>query len=87
MIKKIQRNLEAGIKKKCNEALQAAKNRDKSIESGCEFVEACVRYMHYMEGIRTAVVSTESLPSGDTEKAIEHPEQAGHKHWSCQTIE
>ena len=67
MIKKIQTHLAVTINEKFNRALQAGKNKDKNTESGREFVEAYVQYMHYVEGIHTAIISTGAHHSEDTE--------------------
>ena len=80
MIKKMQTHLAETIKEKFNKALQASKNKDKNIESGREFVEAYVQYMHYMEGIHATITSTGGHHSEGTEVGMEHGEQAEHKH-------
>jgi len=66
MIKKIQTHLASAIREKFNKALKASKNKDKSIESGREFVEAYVQYVHYVEGIHAAIMSTEIHHSENT---------------------
>jgi hypothetical protein len=57
MIKKISGHMAGAIKEKFNKALEAEKNKDKSVEAGREFVETYVTYMHYVEGIHTAIMS------------------------------
>ncbi len=57
MIEKINGHMATAIKEKFNKALEAKKNKDKSVEAGREFVEAYVIYMHYVEGIHTAITS------------------------------
>jgi hypothetical protein len=57
MIKKISGHMAAAIKEKFTKVVEAKKNKDKSVESGREFVEAYVTYMHYIEGIHTAIMS------------------------------
>jgi hypothetical protein len=57
MIKKMSGHLATAIKEKFNKALESQKNKDKSVEAGREFVEAYVTYMHYIEGIHTAIMS------------------------------
>ena len=37
--------------------MEAKKNKDESVAAGREFVEAYVTYMHYVEGIHTAIMS------------------------------
>jgi len=58
MSKKISGHMTAAIRKKFTKVLEAKKNKDKSVEAGREFVEAYVTYMHYVEGIHTAIMST-----------------------------
>ena len=57
MIKKISGHMAAAIKEKFTKVVEAQKNKDKSVEAGREFVEAYVIYMHYVEGIHTAIMS------------------------------
>lgn len=57
MIKKMTGHIAHAIQEKFNKALEAKKNKDKSVEAGREYVEAYVIYMHYVEGIHTAVMS------------------------------
>ena len=57
MIKKINGHTAGAIKEKFNKALEAKKDKDRSVEAGREFVEAYVSYMHYVEGIHTAIMS------------------------------
>lgn len=57
MIKEIGGNMAGAIKQKFNKAVKAKKDKDKSVEAGREFVEAYVTYMHYVEGIHTAIMS------------------------------
>jgi len=72
MIKKINGHMAGAIKEKFNKALEAGKNKDKSVEAGREFVEAYVTYMHYVEGIHTAILSAGGHHHADAETA-------GHK--------
>ena len=72
MIKKINGHMAGAIKEKFNKALEAGKNKDKSVEAGREFVEAYVTYMHYVEGVHTAILSAGGHHHADAETA-------GHK--------
>ena len=77
MIKKIQAHLAAAIGEKYKKALEARKNKDKSVQAGREYVEAYVQYMHYVEGIHTAIMSTgshhsEVAEAGTTGSSTEH---------------
>ncbi|MHC4069634.1 MAG: DUF6448 family protein [Planctomycetota bacterium] len=76
LIKKIQTHLAEAIREKFNKALQASRNKDKSVESGRDFVEAYVQYTHYVEGIHAAIISTGSHHA-DSQK---HSEPTEHKH-------
>lgn len=57
MITRISGHMAAAIKEKFTKVVEAKKNKDKSVEAGREFVEAYVVYMHYVEGIHTAIMS------------------------------
>lgn len=57
MIGRISEDLANAIREKFKTALQAAKNKDKSVKAGRDFVAAYVAYMHYVEGIYTAIIS------------------------------
>jgi hypothetical protein len=60
MIKSISVHMAEAIQEKFNKALEAKKNKDKSVEAGREFVKAYVTNMHYVEGIHTAIMSAAS---------------------------
>jgi hypothetical protein len=57
MITKISSHMAGAIMEKFNKALEAVKDKDKSVEAGRQFVEAYVTYMHYVEGIHSAIMS------------------------------
>lgn len=57
MTSKISGHMAGAIKEKFNKALEAKKNKNRSVEAGREFVEAYVSYMHYIEGIHNAIMS------------------------------
>ncbi len=57
MSKKISGHMAAVIKQKFAKVAEAKKRKDKSVEAGREYVEAYVTYMHYVEGVHTAIVS------------------------------
>jgi hypothetical protein len=57
MIGKISEDLAETIREKFKKALQAQKNKDKSVKAGREFVAAYVAYMHCVEGIHAAIMS------------------------------
>lgn len=75
MIKKIIAHMTRAVQEKFQTAMETRKNKDKGVEAGREFVEAYVTYMHYVEGIHTAIMSpgghdhTEAPSTGHTEKA------------------
>jgi hypothetical protein len=79
MIKKMSSHMAQAIREKFEKALESSKNKDKSIEAGREFVEAYVTYMHYVEGIHTAIVSAgghhhEGAGESDASAKPEHKE-------------
>jgi len=79
MIKKMSSHMAQAIREKFEKALESSKNKDKSVEAGREFVEAYVTYMHYVEGIHTAIVSAgghhhEGAGESDAPATAEHKE-------------
>ena len=58
LIKKIQGHIGEAIRTKFNKVVEAAKNKDKSVEAGRAYVAAYIEYMHFIEEIHTAVMST-----------------------------
>lgn len=72
MIKKISGHMAAAIKEKFTKVVEAKKNKDKSVETGREFVEAYVIYMHYVEGIHTAIMSAGAHHAEHGEAAPAH---------------
>jgi len=80
LIEKIQAHLAVAIREKFDKALKASKNKNKSVESGREFVEAYVQYTHYVEGIHTAIMSTGGHHGDSPEGGKEHSDPTEHKH-------
>lgn len=58
MIKQINAHAAAAIEEKFKIVSEARKNKDTSVEAGREFVEAYVNYMHFVEGLHNAIMST-----------------------------
>jgi hypothetical protein len=76
MIKNLNAHLAKAIKEKFDKAMAARKDRYNSVEAGREYVEAYVTYVHYVEGIHSAMLSAgghqhagaaESMPHTSTE--------------------
>ena len=81
MIKKINGHLAEAIREKFNRALAASKDKDKSVEAGREFVEAYVVYIHYVEGIHTAIMSAPGCHhEGAAESSAGPKEHGKHAH-------
>jgi macrodomain Ter protein organizer (MatP/YcbG family) len=57
MLHDINRHMAQAVREKFNQALAAEKNKDQSVAAGRAFVEAYVTYMHFVEGIHSAIVS------------------------------
>ena len=57
LIKKISGQMEGAIRERFKKVVEARKNKDKSVAAGREFVGAYVIYLHYVEGIHTAIMS------------------------------
>lgn len=72
MVKKIAGHMEHAIRERFEKALAARKNKDKNTEAGREFVEAYVTYMHYVEGIHSAIMSAGPHHEEESLDAKEH---------------
>lgn len=72
MIKELSAHMAKAIEEKFNKALSARKDRFKSVEAGREYVEAYVTYVHYVEGIHSAMVSAGSHQHGSTAESMPH---------------
>jgi hypothetical protein len=57
MIKKVSGHMAEAMWEKFKKVVEAKKNKDESVAAGRKFVEAYVTYMHYVEGIHTAIMS------------------------------
>ena len=78
MVRKMSAHMARAVQEKFQKAMEARKNKDKSVEAGREFVESYVIYMHYVEGIHTAIMSAGG--HGHTEAPAGHAEQEKHAH-------
>lgn len=76
MIEKITGHVANAIREKFERALEAKKHQNESVAAGREFVEAYVAYMHFVEGIHTAVMSAGGHAHAD---AGESPAPASHE--------
>lgn len=72
LIGKMTQHLTEGVRERFDRALKTSKHKDESVESGREYVEAYVEYMHYMEGIHKAVM-------GQGEHQHEEAEEGEHE--------
>ena len=57
LVKKLAAHLGEGVRERFLKALEAKKHADESVEAGREYVEAYVRYTHFIEGIHQAILS------------------------------
>jgi len=74
MVQKISGHVAKAIREKFEKALEAKKHQDESVEAGREFVEAYVTYMHFVEGIHTAVMSAGGHVHASEGGAAKHEE-------------
>jgi hypothetical protein len=58
LIKGIQGHIGEAIREKFAKVQETARNKDKSVEAGRAYVAAYVEYMHFVEGIHAAVMSS-----------------------------
>lgn len=78
MIRKISGHMAQAIREKFGKALEAAKDKDMSVEDGRRFVEAYVTYMHYIEGLHTAILSEgdhHHAEAGDGSAPVGHKDE------------
>jgi hypothetical protein len=57
MAQQMATHLKEGLKERFAKALAAKTDADKTVEAGREYVEAYVRYLHYVEAIHAAIIS------------------------------
>lgn len=77
MVSKITDHVARGIKEKFNRAKELSKHRNDTVEAGRAYVAAYVEYVHYVEGIRNAVMAASHAHGEAATKSAEHAE---HKH-------
>jgi hypothetical protein len=56
LLQAITSHMSEAISEKFKIALEASKSKDKSVTAGREYVEAYIQYMHFIEGIHTAIM-------------------------------
>lgn len=71
MINMISQHMAQAIRAKFEHTLETKNHKDQSVDAGREFVEAYVTYMHYVEGIHTAIASSASHHTADTAPAAD----------------
>lgn len=71
LIKALTGHISAAVREKFQRALEAGKEKDKSVEAGRRFVEAYVTYTHYVEGLHAALLS-----AGGHEHSVPAPSHA-----------
>jgi len=76
MIARISAHMAEAIGEKFDKVRAAREKKDTSVDAGREFVEAYVVYMHFVEGIHTAIIAS---PGGHHVTAPENGKQK-HKH-------
>ncbi len=57
LIQRMSGHLAQAVGDKFQRAVEAQAHKDDSVEAGREFVEAYVTYVHYVEGVRNAIMS------------------------------
>ncbi len=79
MIKELGAHMAKAVQEKFNKALDTRKERYKSVDAGREYVEAYVTYVHYVEGIHSAMLAAGGhqhggAAEGTPPKSAEHSE-------------
>jgi hypothetical protein len=57
MVSQLQAHMASALREKYATVARAAKDRDKSVEAGRQYVAAYVTYMHYVEAVHASIVS------------------------------
>ena len=84
MIQKMSGHLAQAIGEKFQRAVAAQAHKDDSVEAGREYVEAYVTYVHYVEGVRDAIMAAgghaahAAVPAESAAPAEETPENHQH---------
>lgn len=78
MIAAISSHMSAAVKERFRKALDARKNKDKSVEAGRDFVAAYVEYMHFVERIHTAIVAVGDHHGAGAEPGGPAPATSAH---------
>jgi hypothetical protein len=77
LIGQVQHEVEVGIRERFERVIETQKHKDESVESGREFVEAYVIYVHYVEGIHNAIGGGAAAHQGEAAGA---ETEGGHQH-------
>lgn len=72
LLKNLSSEIREGVKQRFTEALEKKKHANESVEAGREYVEAYVRYVHYVEGIHAAITSKGEYHGGSSESGSSH---------------
>lgn len=72
MVSKITDHMASGIGEKFARARELAKHKDHTVEAGRAFVAAYVEYVHYVEGIRNAVMAAGHAHGNPAQHADPH---------------
>jgi hypothetical protein len=76
LIGMINTHLAGAIREKFQRVVATAKEKDKSIDAGREYVEAYVTYLHYVEGVHAAIAAAGDHHGGGGEAG---PAEAEHQ--------
>lgn len=79
LIARMSGHLAGLVKEKFARVTEARKDKDKSVEAGREYIEAYVGYIHYLETVRNAIMSSGAHPTeGSHPEVVSGAAQAGH---------
>lgn len=57
LVTNLSAHMKEAIRERFNKAVSARKDRDKNVDTGREYVDAYVTYVHYVEGIHNAMLA------------------------------
>lgn len=79
MIQRMSGHLAQAVGEKFRRAVEAQAHKDDSVEAGREFVEAYVEYIHYVQGVRNAIMAGGGHGhAGATAAPAKAPEKHAH---------
>ena len=72
LVKNLIAHMSEAIRERFNKAVSARRDRDKNVDTGREYVDAYVTYVHYVEGIHSAMLAAGGHQHAGAAKNMPH---------------